>query len=503
MLGAGDADAGDCRYSRGMDRRQHPSAGLRRTLVLLGSVTVGCTAPLPVHVDWPDAPAVVVLSLGSGDTLSYLRTLERAPDDAMRLSLPVDDELLLLGLPSPLTAYGLASPEALAERPRNSSAPLPPVRLAARIDAEGLTRAIAPDDPLVLEARERVRAPRAACRDLVELPGEATIIDLTIPLVVALPRHEAILAVNLLSEREPPVPGVLQFLRLRGGSSEQLDVPLPGTLRYANGFADTDGTTWLVLYVDAPSGVGIDNHVCRVPPGGAMTCDAASPLPAPNFRAVAARREADALEVWALGSDDTLYHAHAAADGALPWQPILTVESHAGCGADRPQLTPLATGQVMLLAGAALRRVTLGQGAPAVERLYDAPATTRMCGGGYVPLPSGAELMAYYGPETLTVAPDKPEGVYWRPRGDAPWAKADPTLLAGTEFRAARLGDTALLWSVSLYLATVDPLRLDLGPHLCGPLGVVHRMFPEGDDVLVLSGSSNRPPIRVAWATLR
>jgi hypothetical protein len=74
-----------------MDRRQHSSVGLRRTLVLLGSVTVGCTAPLPVHVDWPDAPAVVVLSLGSGDTLSYLRTLERPPDDAIRLTLPSDE----------------------------------------------------------------------------------------------------------------------------------------------------------------------------------------------------------------------------------------------------------------------------------------------------------------------------------------------------------------------------------------------------------------------------
>lgn len=486
-----------------MDPRQHPSAGLPRTLVLLGAATAGCTAPLPVHLDWPDAPAVVVLSLGSGDTLSYLRTLERGPDDTTRLTLPVDDELLLLGLPSPLAAYGLTSPEALAERQRDSGAPLPPVHHAARVDVEGLARALGPDDPLVRAARDHVRVPRAACRDLVEFPGEATIIDLTIPLVVALPRHEALLAVNVIPDREPPVPGVLQLLRLRGGSSERLDVPLPGTLRYANGFADTDGTTWLVLYVDAPSGVGVDTHVCRVPAGAAITCDAASPLPAGSFRAVAARREGEALEVWALGSDDTLYHARAASDGALPWQRVLTVESHAGCGADRPQLTPLATGQVMLLAGAALRRVTLAEGAPAVERLYDAPATTRMCGGGYVPLPSGAELMAYYGPETLTVAPDKPEGVYWRPHGDTPWIKADPALLAGTEFRAARLGDTALLWSVSLYLATVDPLRLDLGPHLCGPLGVVHRMFPQGDDVLVLSGSSNRPPIRVAWATLR
>jgi hypothetical protein len=484
-----------------MIAREHPSAAARLLLTL--TVSAGCSAPQDVHVDWPDTPAVVVLSLGPGDTPSYLRTLERGPDEAMRLSLLSEGELLLLGLPSPLAAYGLDSPEALAERPSSSGAPLPPVSHVARVDAEGLTRALAIDDPLVREARELVRTPRAACQRLEDYPGEATIIDLAIVLVVALPGHEAILAVDVIGPRDPPEPGALQLLRLRGGTPERLDVPLPRPLRYANGFADTDGTAWLLLYTDTATGVGIDTHVCRVRPGAAMLCDPASPLPAPNFRAVAARREADLLEVWALGSDDTLYHARAAADGALPWQRVLTVESHDGCGADRPQLTPTGPGQVTLLAGAALRRVTLGEGAPAVERLYDAPPTTRLCGGGYVPLPSGAELMAYYGPETLTVAPDKPEGVYWRPRGDAPWVKADPVLLAGTEFRATRLGDTALLWSVSLYLATVDPLRLDLGPHLCGPLGVVHRMFPQGNDVLVLSGSTNRPPIRVAWATLR
>lgn len=484
-----------------MTAREHPRDAARLLLAL--TVSAGCSAPSDVHIDWPDAPVVVVLSLGPGDTPSYLRTLERGPDEATRLSLLSEGELLLLGLPSPLEAYGLSSPEALAERPRTSGAPLPPVSHVARVDAAGQARALDPDDPLVQEARELVRTPRAACQSLEDYPGEATIIDLAIVLVVALPGHEAILAVDVIGPRDPPEPGALQLLRLRGGTPERLDVPLPRPLRYANGFADTDGTTWLLLYTDAEAGAGTDTHVCRVPLGGAMTCDAASPLPSPNFRAVAARREADMLEAWALGSDDTLYHARAAADGALPWQRVLTVESHAGCGADRPQLTPTGPGQVTLLAGAALRRVTLGEGAPAVERLYDAPPTTRLCGGGYVPLPSGAELMAYYGPETLTVAPDKPEGVYWRPRGDAPWAKADPVLLAGTEFRATRLGNTALLWSVSLYLATVDPLRLDLGPHLCGPLGVVHRMFPQGNDVLVLSGSTNRPPIRVAWATLR
>lgn len=484
-----------------MSPHEHPSRA--PWLVVALGASAACTAPAAVHVDWPEARSVVTLSVGPGDTLSYLRTLERGPDDAARLSLLSEGELLLLGLPSPLAAYGLDSPEALAERPRDTGAPLPPVSLAARVDSEGQLRALATDDPLVREAREVVRAPRAACQRLEEYPGEGTRIDLAIVLVVPLPEHEAILAVDVIGERDPPVPGELLFLRLRDGASTPLAVPLPRPVRVANGFADTDGTTWLLLYTDAASGGGIDHHVCRVPRGGAMSCDAASPLPSPSFRTVAARREGPALEVWALGSDDTLYHARATADGALPWQRVLTVETHAGCGADRPQLTPTGPGQVTLLAGAALRRVTLDAAAPRVERLYDAPPTTRMCGGGYVPLPSGAELMAYYGPETLTVAPDKPEGVYWRPHGDAPWAKADPVLLAGTEFRATRLGDTALLWSVSLYLATVDPLRLDLGPHLCGPLGVVHRMFPQGNDVLVLSGSTNRPPIRVAWATLR